>query len=265
MATTSWNLDPPPGFQGLDPDKPVTFYFRHLPHWRQDGATYFVTFRLADALPQSKLRELRAIKKEFLANHGLGGTDWQSVLRGRRDQAKAAWQSVSSETWESFTHQQMQRVEKWLDQGMGDCHLKRRDVSQIVHEALHHFDLETYELGCFVIMPNHAHVIIRPLVPDSQPLEKILQSRKRRMARRINATLELSGSLWQDESFDRIIRDEEHLDRCVQYIGNNARRAGLPTNGILRWIRPEWEQLGWRFRNDNQKSEREVSDGLSHP
>ena len=52
------NLETPPGFRGLHPDVPVTVYYRHLPHWRQDGATYFVTFRLDDALPQCKLDEL---------------------------------------------------------------------------------------------------------------------------------------------------------------------------------------------------------------
>src|SRR5258707_12522120 len=51
-----WNLPPPPGFQGLHPDKPVTAYQRHLPHWRQDGATYFVTFRLADAESRPRTR-----------------------------------------------------------------------------------------------------------------------------------------------------------------------------------------------------------------
>jgi len=50
---------PPPGFRGLDPEKPLHFYRRHLPHWRQDGATYFVTFLLADALPEARVAELR--------------------------------------------------------------------------------------------------------------------------------------------------------------------------------------------------------------
>jgi hypothetical protein len=61
-----WNLPPPPGFQGLHPDQPITVYQRHLPHWRQDGATYFVTFRLADSLPQSKLDELAALKEALV-------------------------------------------------------------------------------------------------------------------------------------------------------------------------------------------------------
>lgn len=63
----SFNLPPPPGFQGLHPDKPLTFYMRDLPHWRQEGATYFVTFRLADSLPQAKLRELDELRKLWRA------------------------------------------------------------------------------------------------------------------------------------------------------------------------------------------------------
>jgi hypothetical protein len=63
------NLPSPPGFQGLHPDKPVTTYVRHLPHWRQGGATYFVTFRLGDSLPQSKLDELDQMRREWEQQH----------------------------------------------------------------------------------------------------------------------------------------------------------------------------------------------------
>lgn len=55
------NLSAPPNFRGLDPDKPIRVYYRYLPHWRQDGATYFVTFRLGDALPQEKLEYLQRL------------------------------------------------------------------------------------------------------------------------------------------------------------------------------------------------------------
>ncbi len=241
MTVESWNRQGPPGFQGLHPDIPVTFYHRHLPHWRQDGATYFVTFRLADSLPQGKLHELETLKCEFAARHGVRGTDWQSVLRTKAE-------SVPREAWEAFCLEQMQRVEKWLDQGMGSCCLKRPDVAHIVVDALHHFDDDTYELASYVVMPNHVHAILRPLSPKADPLEKILQSRKRRTSREINSMLELAGELWQEESFDRIIRDEEHLDRCLQYIGANPRRAGLSAGDCPRWVRPSWKALGWDFR-----------------
>ena len=240
MTVETWNREAPPGFQGLHSDIPVTFYYRHLPHWRQDGATYFVTFRLADSLPQMKLRELELIKREFAAKHGVRRTDWQSVLRRKGD-------SIPREEWEAFSHAQMQRVEKWLDQGMGSCHLKRADIANIVVDALHRFDEDTYELGCYVVMPNHVHAVMRPLKPKNDSLERLLQSRKLRTSREINSKLGQVGTLWQEESFDRIIRDEEHLYRCLQYIGDNPRKGGLPPDKSPRWVRPSWEDLGWKF------------------
>ncbi|HSG71752.1 MAG TPA: hypothetical protein VLA12_15120, partial [Planctomycetaceae bacterium] len=53
MQNDSFNLPAPPGFRGMHPDLPVRIYRRHLPHWRQEGATYFLTFRLADSIPQT--------------------------------------------------------------------------------------------------------------------------------------------------------------------------------------------------------------------
>ena len=43
------------GFRGLDPQQPIVQKHGHLPHWEQSGATYFVTFRLADSLPANVL------------------------------------------------------------------------------------------------------------------------------------------------------------------------------------------------------------------
>lgn len=105
-----------------------------------------------------------------------------------------------------------------------------------------------YELGAYVVMPNHLHAVLRPLDPETHSLESILGSWKRFISRRINySTAKSSGNLWQQESFDRIIRDEEHLWRTIQYIGRNPELAGLPRIVCPRWIRPEWEALGWRF------------------
>ncbi len=224
MMPATWNLAPPPGFRGLDPHKPLTVYHRHLPHWRQDGASYFVTFRLADSLPQIKLRELAVYKEEWERTHPPPRSD---------------------KDLDQFAKDTFARVEGWLDQGMGACWLRQAWAGQIVDDALRFFDGSRYELGSFVVMPNHVHAIVRPLEPEIQPLEKILQSRKRTTAQQINEGLRTRGQLWQDESFDRIIRDEQHLYRCIQYIGNNPRKARLAQNEWTRWIRPEWDELGW--------------------
>src|ERR1043166_931327 len=140
-----WNLAPPPGFQGLHPEKPLTMYIRHLPHWRQDGASYFVTFRLHDSLPRTKLNELEAMRAEWAKSNGPPHT---------------------KEQLEALTRMPMTRIEMWLDQGMGSCCLKSPAIAQIVAESLHHFDGARYELGCYIVMPNHVHAILRPLIPD---------------------------------------------------------------------------------------------------
>lgn len=226
MSSDSWNLAPPPGFFGLRTDRPLVRYERNLPHWRQAGATYFVTMRQADSLPQALLRQLNDL----------------------RDQ----WRRLSSESQQkdlsnSIYQKAIRQVEFWLDQGYGSCRLADARAARIVTDSLDHFDCQRYELGARVIMANHVHLVLRPLIPEEHTLESILQSIKTFTSRRINQLHGIRGALWQSESFDRIVRDEEHLWRCLQYIGRNPRNAGRLPNECHLWVRPEWENLGWRF------------------
>jgi REP element-mobilizing transposase RayT len=141
----------------------------------------------------------------------------------------------------------MRRVEQWLDQGMGSCRLRDHEAAKAVVDALHYFDGQRYQLGSYVVMPNHVHGIARPLLCEEEPLERILQSWKRHTARLLNRQSGLTGHLWQEESFDRIIRDEEHLWRVLQYIGANPSKAGLTREQCPMWVCPEWMRLGWKF------------------
>ncbi len=221
------NLPPPPGFSGLDPDKPIRTYQRHLPHWRQDGATYFVTFRQQDALPQEHLDFLKRLRDE-----------WERTHPPPR----------SEQHWEEHTREIVRRTEAWLDEGYGSCCFREsRHVEQLA-KALLHFQNERYFVSCYVVMPNHCHAIMRPLA--GWELEDILQGMKGVAAQRVNSATGGSGSIWQEESHDRIIRDGEHLWHCIQYIGRNPRLAGLAPNAWHRWTHPDWEQLGWRFMDE---------------
>ncbi len=224
-----WNLPPPPGFQGLREDLPLSVYEQLLPHWRQAGATYFVTFRLNDSLPESKLRELRGIKAE-----------WERKHPSPRSQA------IQDEMGRDLSR----RIEEWLDQGMGSCVLRRPELAERLVAAMHDGDASNHELGCYVVMPNHIHAIVRPLVACDNDLEDILHVWKGRSAYEINQRLGRTGKLWQRESFDRIIRDEEHLWRVIQYIGRNPLRAHLPSGSAPLWISPAWVALGWTFESD---------------
>lgn len=244
----NWNLPSPLGFQGLREDLPLTVYDRHLPHWRQDGATYFVTFRLEDSLPQSKLHELELFKAEWERQHPqprsrrTGFSPLGNDLRSRRTGF-----SPSRDDREELTREVMRRVETWLDQGMGSCVLRSTDVSAILVKAIHRDDQVAQEVDCYVVMPNHVHAIVRPLTPSKLPLEMVLQRWKGGASVEINRHLQRSGRLWQQESFDRIIRDEEHLWRTIQYIGRNPKNARLSPADVRLWLRPSWSKLGWRF------------------
>jgi putative transposase len=224
VSVETFNLAAPPGFRGLDPYTPINAYHRHLPHWRQGGATYFVTFRLGDALPQEKLSFLKRLRD-----------DWEQTHPAPR----------SAEDWEILARDLFRYEDAWLDEGCGACYFRNPKLAAHLEEALLHFQNERYHVSCWVVMPNHCHMVMRPF--DDWKLETILQGVKGVVAHRINASLGVVGSLWQDESYDRIVRDEEHLWRVVQYVGRNPARACLSRNTWRRWVDPSWESAGWKF------------------
>lgn len=147
---------------------------------------------------------------------------------------------------EQLARMVFERIETWLDQGTGSCVLRDLASSLKVHQSLQHFHGDRYELGASVVMPNHVHCVVRPLTATSE-LEEITGSWKSFTGRQLNLKLERHGALWQDESYDRIIRDEEHLWNCLQYIGRNPKKVGLNNESCQLWINPEWEKIGWKF------------------
>jgi hypothetical protein len=167
----------------------------NLPHWRQDGVLYFVTFRLADSLPAEKINSLCLEREAWLRVHQPPLTDQEE-----------------KEFWERFGS----RIEKSLDAGHGDCLLAKPGVRGIVDEALRYFDGERYELGCFVTAANHVHVLVRPL--GGHELSGIIQAWKSYTAKQINRALGRKGPVWQKESYDHIVRGASALWHIERYI-----------------------------------------------
>jgi len=227
MPSQSFNLVAPPGFRGLHPDLPIRIYHRHLPHWRQTGATYFVTFRLADSIPQ---QQLRALKR------------WRELWERTHPEPR------SDHDWQQLALEITRKTEAWMDKGYGECVFHNHELAIEMSKSLLHFQNERYLTSCFAIMPNHVHLVMKPL--GDFELEDILDSTKGFVSRKVNALLNRTGALWEQESHDRIIRDEEHLFHVIQYIGRNPMKAGLPIEGWVRWLHPEWEAAGWAFRDE---------------
>ncbi|HID22932.1 MAG TPA: hypothetical protein EYP14_11110, partial [Planctomycetaceae bacterium] len=170
----------------FDPTEPVVNLKGNLPHWRQEHVTYFVTFRLADSVPQHKLRLWRRERDEWLRSHP---------------------QPHSAATRRQYLRRFTARLERWLDAGYGECLLQRPQVRAIVEQALRHSDGERYYLDEFVVMPNHVHVLVTPRPGHS--LSKIVQSWKSFTAHVINNLLGRRGALWQKEYFDHIVRNPD--------------------------------------------------------
>jgi putative transposase len=146
------------------------------------------------------------------------------------ESARSIWLRFHPKPWSIEVEQEYHKrfsgaIESWLDEGHGSCVLRRPDCRQIVAATLHHFDGERLALISSIVMLNHVHAIL--VQNASHTLEELMHSWKRFPARRINELLARSGSLWQRDYFDRLVRDANHLANCVRYIRRNPQKARL--------------------------------------
>jgi REP element-mobilizing transposase RayT len=110
---------------------------------------------------------------------------------------------------------------------------------EIVVEACLHVDGTKCNMHGFIVMPDHVHMVFTPLSDNDGPisLPEILQKVKSESAHRINRLLRRRGRVWQDESFDHVLRREEGIDAKLDYIRLNPVRAALVKQpGEYRWM-----------------------------
>jgi putative transposase len=162
-------------------------FHRRLEHASRDGAGYFVTWRLDGSLPVARVTDIwTADGPKFVEFDRL----LDAVSTGPR----------------------------WLE---------RPDIAGIVAGVLLNGERDSmYELGAWVLMPNHVHVALRPL--GDYDLASTVRSIKGSSARQANRLLKRNGSrFWAKDYFDRRIRDSDHEGRVTRYIENNPVKAGL--------------------------------------
>jgi Transposase IS200 like len=194
----------------LDRDEKIDKHRVNLPHWQQGEVWLFVTWRLADSLPEAVVHKLDEYRKLWLAAHPKPWTDEESKTYNRL-----------------FTL----AFEALLDDAHGSCVLREPIMSCIVADALLHFHGQRYAIDHFVVMPNHVHVLFHPLAENK--LEDIVGSWKRFTAREINRQLGREGPLWQSEYWDRLVRGENHFRWVREYIARNPEK--LPPGTFRLW------------------------------
>ena len=189
----------------FDYANPVEVAERNLPHWRQEGVIYFVTFRLADSIPQAKLNQWK-----------LERACWLNARKNRE---------LSDEELVEFHRLFSERIQNWLDAGHGSCALRNAQAAQIIADAMRFFDGDRYALDEWVVMPTHVHALVTPHTPHR--LSETLHSWKSYSAMEINKLLARNGVFWEHESYDHIVRNEKQLTYIRAYIQENPARAGV--------------------------------------
>ena len=160
---------------------------RRLPHWIPETAPLFVTWHLYGSLPECHYPP---------PHHPSAGKAF---------------------VW----------MDRYLDTTrVGPMWLGRGDIADLVSQCIcsganeDHF----YELYTWVVMANHVHLLLRPLIPASELMRRI----KGRTAREANLAWGRTGvPFWQAESYDRWVRNEEEMAKISRYSENNPVAAGL--------------------------------------
>ena len=228
-----------PVFRGFEVEKPsrVPGYHRNLPHLRLEGATYFVTFRLADSIPEPVAQQWHDQRNRWLQRHGVD----PALAELDPQRWSDAYFAISPEERRAFERDQQRQFFVELDKCHGSCLLENGHA--LIGEALEFFHAQRVWTGDYVVMPNHVHVLVQPF--PGVELEEWLYSIKRFTSAELGKIPALNthammrqGHLWQTESFDRIVRGGEELARTRKYIADNPvkLRSGTFTLKQMDWL-----------------------------
>jgi len=179
-----------------------------------EGGRYFVTVRCHDSLSEEVVARLSEIQ--------------------------ATLQSIEphSAGFIALQRQYFHTMEKYLDAGHGHPWLASSVAAEILADELCSLCNKDVEVPHYTIMPNHWHALLIPTSKCMLSLPQMMRTIKGRSARRINAALGRTGTLWQREWFDRWMRDDAEWSRCVAYIRQNPVKAGL----VHTWPEHHWTQ-----------------------
>jgi len=175
----------------FNPRKAVKVHGSSLPHWQQDNCPQFITFREKGSLPQNLLRQWRQEKESWLTRNA---------------------EPHNTAQLEEYRALFTKPIEDALDQGLGKCLLREETNRKILEETLMHSNGTKVEHLSWVIMPNHVHLLCRPM----HPIEKLIQIWKGVSSRKMK-----HGAIWQSNYHDTMIRSEQHLYRAIHYIRDN--------------------------------------------
>ena len=182
-------MSPSFSFNWFNPSKAIRIYRGNLPHWRQDGCLYFITYRLGDSIPRHIAEAWQEDRRIWMKAHGIEGypnqPDWREQFEKLPEKERKMHERMNA-----------RRIFTQLDRHCGECLLRDSSCRTAVGNAMFYFDHTRWRVGDFVVMPNHVHALVQPLAGYS--LESTLYSVKRFSASGINEQLNRTGSVCQN-------------------------------------------------------------------
>jgi putative transposase len=208
------------------------FHKRHLPHIQPLGGTFFVTYNLYGSIPN-----------EIIAQ-------WRVETNTQKEVIMKNSQDISGDL-DKLARLDFAKKDKFLDTYTGGNHyLKSETLAKIVADTLHYWDGKRLELYAYTIMSNHVHTVFRLFdkyeIAKPFYLEQIMHSIKLYSASQCNKLIGIEGQFWQEESYDRLIRDNEEMKRILQYTVYNPVKAGLcanPKDWKWTYIKPVYNDI----------------------
>ena len=114
------------------------------------------------------------------------------------------------------------------------------DEQRIIRDHIKDGDGKYYDCYAAIVMPDHLHILFRP--KEGYTLRRIMQGIKGASAYKVNQSRNTKGRIWQDESFDRIVRDEKEFEETLNYMLNNPLKKGLTDD--------PWNYVGWYYNEE---------------
>jgi REP element-mobilizing transposase RayT len=160
----------------------------------------------SDSRPDNKKEHLPHLD---LANH------YQFITFRTHDSQDQYLKKLTKQNLENS--QQQLTIDQYLDLSHNGAYLNGK-VLLLLSQYIKAGDRTWYELVAYCIMPNHVHLLIKPL----DKLPKVMQRLKGGSAKLINELMNKNGRLWASDYYDKLIRDENHFVVVYKYIKNNA-------------------------------------------
>ena len=177
----------------------------YLPHWYKPGYAHFVTYRLADSIPQNLL------------------INWKHE-RQRRMTPPFPDGVTPAEQRERAHKLFFKQYDQFLDRDSQTRWLENEDVAQVVRDNLYHHDDKLFALLAWCVMPNHVHLLI-------QPFESALTGPGSAFADAGSVSHESIGSAFGgDARHQTDANDLRDTERPIKVVADAASIGNIPTS-----------------------------------